>query len=156
MDGRGGSTAPCRVPEWAMERLCDGTSYASLSYSQGRVCPPPFCSYPPLHASGSAITSWWLKGKKNTHAKKVPKIFKWHPTAAAIEWTFPRDNLTRPLMWLLPPLNTLLVWHISHSAASTGAAGAGKSADAGDQPAFTRVTPHWWSWCWEISQHSPE
>lgn len=34
-------------------------------------------------------------------------------------------------MQLLPPLNTLLVWHISHSTACTGAAGAGRSAGAG-------------------------
>lgn len=52
---------------------------------------------------------------------------EWHPTAAAIEWTFPRDNLTCPPL-RLPPLNALPVWHVSHSTASSGAAGAGKSA----------------------------
>lgn len=113
-----------------METLWDGTNHASLSYSQGRVCPSPSHTNPPRCASDSAITSRWFKGKKHT-CQESAKTLEWHPTTAAIRWTFPRDNLTCPLMRLLPPLNTLLVWHISHSAACTGAAGAGRSAGAG-------------------------
>lgn len=121
-DGRGETTALCNVPEWAMETLCDGINHASLSYSQGIVCPSPSCSYPPLSASGSAITSWWFKGKKHTcqeNAKNFRVAF--HLCGHCMD--IPCDHLTCPLMQLLPPLHTLLVWHISHSTASTGAAG---------------------------------
>lgn len=129
-----GSTALCSVPEWAMETLCDGTNYASLSYTQGRVCPSPFCSYPPLYASGSAITSRWFKGKKHMCQESARNFRVAFHHCHCVD--IPQGQFD------LSP----------HAALPTSP----------HPPGLAHLPLHWCSWCWEISrgggisQDSPE
>lgn len=120
--------APSQNGPW---KHCDGTNYASLSYSQGRACPSPFCTYPPVCASGSAITSRWFKGKKNTCQESAKNVrLASHCCGHRVDIPQGQFDLSSP-------------------AASTSQR----------PPGLARLPLHclhWCSWCWEISQHSPE
>lgn len=121
-----------------METLWDGTNHASLSYSQGRVCPSPSHTNPPRCASDSAITSRWFKGKKHT-CQESAKTFRVASHHCGHQMDIPQGQFdlsphAAPSSTQHPPGLAHLPLHCLHWCS-------------------------WrWeiSWCWGISQHSPE
>lgn len=121
-----------------METLWDGTNHASLSYSQGRACPSPSHTNPPRCASDSAITSRWFKGKKHT-CQESAKTFRVASHHCGHQMDIPQGQFdlsphAAPSSTQHPPGLAHLPLHCLHWCS-------------------------WrWeiSWCWGISQHSPE
>lgn len=128
-----------------MKTLCDGTNYVSLSYSQGRVCPSPFCTYPPPCASASATISRWIKGKKHT-CQESAKNFRVASRRCGHRVDFPQGQFdlsphAAPSTSQQPPGLAHLPLRCH-----AGAAGAGRSAGAGGSASVHQSRPHWWSW----------
>lgn len=110
------------------------------------VCPSPFCTYLPTHLS--LWLSYCFQGgsKKKAHVlRKCQKFKSGTSPLRPLGGHSPGDNSSRPLMWLLPPLNALPVWHIPHSTPPLARLVPGDQLVPGDRPAFTRAGPDQWS-----------